>query len=77
MQPRSLSRPGGDHETTGGKLPRPEPLLCGLGDRRIQAHKRPFGIAELSRAVPPGHHLRLVHHVDRRGVPTPIDALNY
>jgi len=45
-----------------GGLPRPEALLCGIGDGCIEAHKRPFGIAELSRAVAPRHHLRLLHH---------------
>src|ERR1700733_14810195 len=47
---------------SGGNLPRPEPLLCGVGERRIQTHKRSFWIAELSRAVAPRHHLRLMNH---------------
>jgi hypothetical protein len=58
-----LSTPGRrSRKITGGTLPRPEPLLCGVGDGRIQTHKRSFGIAKLSCAVAPGHHLRLVHH---------------
>ena len=68
----------GGSQVFGRALPRAEPPLRRVGDRRVQADERAFRIAELRRAISPWHRLRLLH--DRRRVFQPrelgVDVLD-